>query len=81
VRFSMCDWDWWVLKFYIYSCGTMKGQALIPVICLIGIGAGQKHTQRTVAIAVGGLAAFGFVIVFLLFLKSVMKKKGGQRGG
>lgn len=44
-------------------------------------GAGQEHTQRTVAIAVGGLAAFGFVIVCLLFLKSVMKKRGGKRGG
>lgn len=51
------------------------------MICLIGTGAGQEHTQRTVAIAVGGLAAFGFVIVCLLFLKSVMKKRGGKRGG
>lgn len=44
-------------------------------------GTGKQHTQRTVAIAVGGLAAFGFVIVCLLFLKSLLKRKGGKHGG
>ncbi|XP_059432861.1 plasmodesmata-located protein 1-like [Corylus avellana] len=44
-------------------------------------GTGQKPTQRTVAIAVGGLAAFAFVIVCLLFLKSLIKKRGGKHGG
>ncbi|KAG2719321.1 hypothetical protein I3760_03G261800 [Carya illinoinensis] len=41
----------------------------------------QRHTQRTVALAVGGLAACGFIIVFFLFVKSVMKKRGGKHGG
>ncbi|XP_062079699.1 plasmodesmata-located protein 1 [Humulus lupulus] len=41
-------------------------------------GTGQNHTQRTVAIAVGGVAALGFLIVCLLFARSVMKKRGGK---
>lgn len=53
----------------------------MPVTCLVGVGTGQKPTQRTVAIAVGGLAAFAFVIVCLLFLKSLIKKRGGKHGG
>jgi hypothetical protein len=35
----------------------------------------KRHTQRTVAIAVGGTAAFGFLLVVFLFVISVMKKK------
>ncbi|KAJ8749097.1 hypothetical protein K2173_013704 [Erythroxylum novogranatense] len=39
-----------------------------------GVGT-RQHTQRTVAIAVGGLAALGFLIVCLMFVKSVVKKR------
>ncbi|KAK2363887.1 F-box/FBD/LRR-repeat protein [Trifolium repens] len=39
---------------------------------------GNPHTERTVALAVGGVAALGFFIVCLMFLKSVLKKKGGK---
>ncbi|KAK7393357.1 hypothetical protein VNO78_21910 [Psophocarpus tetragonolobus] len=42
---------------------------------------GEKRsldTQRTVALAVGGFAALGFLIVCLLCLKSVLKKKGDK---
>ncbi|XP_028197053.1 plasmodesmata-located protein 1-like isoform X1 [Glycine soja] len=35
-------------------------------------------TQRTVALAVGAFAALGFLIVCLLFLKSVLKKKSDK---
>ncbi|XP_061343478.1 plasmodesmata-located protein 1-like [Gastrolobium bilobum] len=43
-------------------------------------GSGEhQHTERTVALAVGGFAALGFLIVCLLFLKSVLKKRGGKR--
>ncbi|XP_021893781.1 cysteine-rich repeat secretory protein 56 isoform X2 [Carica papaya] len=38
-------------------------------------GSSKQHTQRTVAIAVGGVAAFGFLVVCLLFAKSVLKKR------
>ncbi|KAK7336906.1 hypothetical protein VNO77_17459 [Canavalia gladiata] len=38
----------------------------------------HRHTQRTVALAVGGVAALGFLIVCLLFLKSVLKKRSGH---
>lgn len=44
-------------------------------------GTGKSHTQRTVAIGVGGLAALGFLIVCLLFVKTLMKKRGGKHGG
>ncbi|CAI8614392.1 unnamed protein product [Vicia faba] len=37
---------------------------------------GNPHTERTVALAVGGVAGFGFLIVCLMFLKSVLKKRG-----
>ncbi|KAF7818473.1 plasmodesmata-located protein 3-like [Senna tora] len=53
-----------------------------------GSGSGQHNTQRTVALAVGGVAALGFLIACLLFLKSVLKKRGdgldsfcGMNGG
>ncbi|XP_027353127.1 cysteine-rich repeat secretory protein 56-like [Abrus precatorius] len=42
---------------------------------------GHQHIERTVALAVGGVAAVGFLIVCLLFLKSVLKKRGGKRRG
>jgi len=46
-------------------------------MCLIGSGSlGQQETQKTVALAVGGFAALGFLIACLLFLKSLLKKKG-----
>ncbi|KAE9621886.1 hypothetical protein Lal_00032531 [Lupinus albus] len=41
-------------------------------------GGGHQHTNRTVALAVGGFASLGLLIVFLLFLKSALKKKGGK---
>lgn len=41
-------------------------------------GGGQNHTQRTVAIAVGGIAALGFLLVCLLFVRSVVKKQRGK---
>ena len=46
-------------------------------VCLFGYVDGEKrqHTQRTIALAVGGVAVLGFVIVCLLVLKSAMKKK------
>ncbi|OMO64980.1 hypothetical protein CCACVL1_21592 [Corchorus capsularis] len=45
-------------------------------------GTGTKqHTQKTVAIAVGGVAALGFIVVCLMFLKSVLKKPSGKHQG
>ncbi|GAV83131.1 Stress-antifung domain-containing protein [Cephalotus follicularis] len=45
----------------------------------------RQHTQRTVAIAVGGVAALGLLIVILMFIRSLMKKKSrsssGKHGG
>jgi len=43
------------------------------VMCLIGSG---SDTQKTVALAVGGFAALGFLIACFLFLKSMLKRKG-----
>lgn len=44
---------------------------------------GSKHhtTQKTVAIVVGGVAAMGFLVVCLMFVKSLMKKKRGAKYG
>ncbi|CAJ1968238.1 unnamed protein product [Sphenostylis stenocarpa] len=39
---------------------------------------GQQETERTVALAVGGFAALGFLIACLLFFKSLLKKKGSE---
>ena len=44
--------------------------------CAMIESGGHLHTQKTVAIAVGGVAAFGFLIVCLMFLKPVLKKRG-----
>ncbi|KAI9122243.1 hypothetical protein K1719_006932 [Acacia pycnantha] len=41
-------------------------------------GTGQQHTQKTVALAVGGFAAVGFLIACLLFFKSVFKKRSNK---
>lgn len=47
----------------------------------ISSSSGSTHnTQRTVALAVGGFAALAFLIVCLLFVRSVMKKKGKHGG-
>ncbi|KAM7256497.1 hypothetical protein ACFE04_012238 [Oxalis oulophora] len=35
----------------------------------------KRHTQRTVALAVGGTAALGFLVVIFLFVISALKKK------
>nr|KYP62415.1 Cysteine-rich repeat secretory protein 56 [Cajanus cajan] len=40
---------------------------------------GHEHTERTVALAVGGVAALGFLIACMLFVKSALKKRGGKR--
>lgn len=53
-------------------------------VCLNGVGTvGSKHhtTQKTVAIVVGGVAAMGFLVVCLMFVKSLMKKKRGAKYG
>ncbi|WVZ17807.1 hypothetical protein V8G54_010789 [Vigna mungo] len=53
---------------------------LIFNVCLVGSeGGGHPHTERTVALAVGGVAALGFLIVCMLFLKLVLKRRGGKR--
>uniref|UniRef100_A0A9I9D468 Gnk2-homologous domain-containing protein n=1 Tax=Cucumis melo TaxID=3656 RepID=A0A9I9D468_CUCME len=47
----------------------------------ISSSSGSRHnTQRTVALAVGGFAALAFLIVCLLFVRSVMKKKSKHGG-
>ncbi|KAK8935464.1 Cysteine-rich repeat secretory protein 3 [Platanthera zijinensis] len=38
-------------------------------------GGGGKQTERTVAIVVGGAAAVGFLVICLLFARSLLKKK------
>ncbi|CAN7027296.1 hypothetical protein BRARA_F03775 [Brassica rapa] len=47
----------------------------VPNISPLSDGEKRQHTQRTIALAVGGVAVLGFVIVCLLVLKSAMKKK------
>lgn len=42
-------------------------------------GGGAGHTQKTVAVVVGGVAAAGFGIVCLLFAKSLFKKRDAYR--
>ncbi|WVZ22231.1 hypothetical protein V8G54_000775 [Vigna mungo] len=42
-------------------------------------GGRHPHTERTIALAVGGVAALGFLIFCMLFLKSVLKRRGGKR--
>ncbi|XP_022758517.1 cysteine-rich repeat secretory protein 56-like isoform X2 [Durio zibethinus] len=41
----------------------------------------RQRTQKTVAIAVGGVAALGFIVVCLMFLKSVLKKRRTKHEG
>jgi hypothetical protein len=50
------------------------------VWCFIDGGTRQR-TQRTVAIAVGGVAALGFGVVCLLFVRSIFKKRLGKHEG
>lgn len=47
----------------------------VTATCFAYIGGTRQHTQKTVAMAVGIVAAVGFVLVLLLFARSVMKKK------
>lgn len=77
------DWDRWVLYSYTFTLMVVayRAKRIVHVTCLVRVGTGKQDTQKTVAIAVGGLAAFGFVIVCLMCLKSVLKRKGGKHGG
>ncbi|CAJ1899472.1 unnamed protein product [Sphenostylis stenocarpa] len=51
----------------------------VPTSSSSSEGGGHPHAERTVALAVGGVAALGFLIVCMLFLKSVFKRRGGKR--
>ena len=44
----------------------------------IGAGTGQ-NTGKTVAIILGGAAALGFVVIFMLFARNLMKKHDGMQ--
>lgn len=44
-------------------------------MCLIEIGSG--NTGKTVAIILGGAAGVGFLVIFLLFARNLMKKHDG----
>lgn len=50
---------------------------LMHVLCFIGVGT-EQGTEKTVAIVVGGVAALAFVIVFVMFVRSVFKKRGDK---
>ncbi|XP_057438503.1 plasmodesmata-located protein 1-like [Lotus japonicus] len=65
---------------YLYSCYISYSfyPNGVPTIASSSPG-GHQHTSRTVAIAVGGVAAFGFLIVCLMCLKSVLKKRSGSK--
>ncbi|XP_012483925.1 plasmodesmata-located protein 1 isoform X1 [Gossypium raimondii] len=52
----------------------------IPTISS-GTGETRQRTQKTVAIAVGGVAGLGFLVVCLMFLKSVVKKRSKKHEG
>lgn len=64
------------IKIYIHIYVVLKlvNDAYI-LLCSIGSSSGQQHTQKTVALAVGGFAALGFLTACLLFVKSVFKKR------
>ncbi|KAJ1416654.1 Gnk2-homologous domain [Sesbania bispinosa] len=68
-------------QIYLYNCYLSYSfyPNGVPTMSSSQGSGGHPHTQRTVALAVGGVAALGFLIVCLLFLKSVLKKKGGKR--
>ena len=57
----------------------MNCNGLLVGLSMICVGS-THNTQRTVALAVGGFAALAFLIVCLLFVRSVMKKKGKHGG-
>ncbi|XP_039048123.1 plasmodesmata-located protein 1-like [Hibiscus syriacus] len=52
----------------------------IPTISS-GSGETRQRTQKTVAIAVGGVAALGFIVVCLMCLKSVLKRRSKKHEG
>ncbi|CAE6221785.1 unnamed protein product [Arabidopsis arenosa] len=64
----------YLLKCYVsysyYSHGVVPNK-----IEPISGGEKRQHTERTIALAVGGVFVLGFVIVCLLVLRSAMKKK------
>ncbi|KAF5738988.1 cysteine-rich repeat secretory protein 56 isoform X2 [Tripterygium wilfordii] len=68
-------------KCYISYSYYPNGVPNTPSETDVGTNQQQQHTQRTVAIAVGGVAAFGFAIVCLMFLRSMLKKKRSSKHG
>lgn len=52
--------------------------AINGCLCVCVGGEKRQHTERTIALAVGGVFVLGFVIVCLLVLRSAMKKKSNK---
>lgn len=46
-------------------------------MCLINVDTGQ-NTGKTVAIILGGAAGVGFLVICMLFARSLMKKHDGK---
>ncbi|XP_010494393.1 PREDICTED: cysteine-rich repeat secretory protein 56-like [Camelina sativa] len=64
---------------YLHKCFVSysyysQGQG-VPNIEPLSGGEKRQHTERTIALAVGGVFVLGFIIVCLLVLRSAMKKK------
>ncbi|KAJ7972592.1 Cysteine-rich repeat secretory protein 3 [Quillaja saponaria] len=64
---------------YLHKCYISYSYYPNGVTSISSTSSGSKqHTEKIVAVAVGGFATLGFVIVCLLFLRSLMTKKGGK---
>ncbi|XP_009370388.2 LOW QUALITY PROTEIN: plasmodesmata-located protein 1 [Pyrus x bretschneideri] len=68
-------------QIYLQKCYISYNFYPNGVTSIASSSGSRHHTQRTVAIAVGGLAAFGFLVVCLMFVKQLMKKKHGGKHG
>ena len=52
--------------------------SLIQSICLFPLCFSGQQTAKTVAIVLGGAVGVGFLVICLLFARSLVKKKDGE---
>jgi hypothetical protein len=73
--------SFWIFRRYASMIVPMIRRVapiLIQSICLLPLCFSGQQTAKTVAIVLGGAVGVGFLVICLLFARSLVKKKEGE---
>ena len=73
--------SFWIYRRYASMIVPMirrVAPSLIQSICLFPLRFSGQQTPKTVAIVLGGAVGVGFLVICLLFARSLVKKKDGE---